>query len=89
MAPQGFKRAGEALFANIVEMVRRAGCPWSGSASSSVLTKRAKSSPGRSSFPVVAMVTGPQAGIAWGEMTVWSRASCSDTVSLAILSRER
>ena len=93
MAPQEFKRSGEALIANIVAMVRRASRPWPGTASSSVLIKRVRSSPSRSSFPVVAMnsamVTGSQAGIACGETAVWSRASCSGTVSLAILSRER
>ena len=53
MAPQEFKRSGEALIANIVEIVRRASRPWPGTSSSSVLTKRVKSSPSRSSFPVV------------------------------------
>ena len=53
MAPQEFKRSAEALIANIVEMVRRVSRPWPGTASSSVLTKRVRSSPSRSSFPVV------------------------------------
>ena len=58
MAPQRFERAGEALFAIIIETVRRASCPWRGTASSSVLTKRVKSSPSRSSFPVVDALCG-------------------------------
>ena len=79
MAPQGFKRAGEVLFVNIVEMVRRASRPWPGTASSSVLAKRFRSAPSRSMSP--AMVTGSQASIACGGTAVWTLTSCSGTVS--------